>query len=224
VRLEARAPRPVALFRGAVRPPCPGRQPVFADLDVTNPPAIVAEAMKRSMAALSSATDRNTPRLRPRLVSLAKKPSTALSQDAEVGAKWKVQRGCRASQSRTFGRLRSRFRLSTSCMGQAHSRRPDAMARVHRACSGMVTPLPSFPLPGECRKGLPAAAGSVTGASRPERHPPAQADRTLTADFLPCEWWSKSIQNMATRKNWHGICVGFSRSLPSNAWWQTKAG
>jgi hypothetical protein len=29
-------------------------------------------------------------------VSLAKKPSTALSQDAEVGVKWKVQRGWRA--------------------------------------------------------------------------------------------------------------------------------
>jgi hypothetical protein len=26
-------------------------------------------------------------------VSLAKKPSTALSHDAEVGVKWKVQRG-----------------------------------------------------------------------------------------------------------------------------------
>jgi len=26
------------------------------------------------------------------------------------------------------------------------------------------------------------------------------------------------------QKKWHGICVGFSRSLPSNAWWQTKAG
>jgi predicted pyridoxine 5'-phosphate oxidase superfamily flavin-nucleotide-binding protein len=32
-------------------------------------------------------------------VSLAKKPSTASSQDAEVGVKWKVQRGCRASHS-----------------------------------------------------------------------------------------------------------------------------
>jgi hypothetical protein len=30
-------------------------------------------------------------------VSLAKKPWTALSQDAEVGVKWNVQRGCRAS-------------------------------------------------------------------------------------------------------------------------------
>ena len=44
---------------------------------------------------LSSRTDRNTPRLRRRRVSLAKKPSTALSQDAEVGVKWNVHRGCR---------------------------------------------------------------------------------------------------------------------------------
>jgi hypothetical protein len=26
------------------------------------------------------------------------------------------------------------------------------------------------------------------------------------------------------KKNWHGICGRFSRSSPSNAWWQTKAG
>src|SRR5258707_12338487 len=42
-------------------------------------------ATKRMIAASSSSTDRNTPRLRRRLVSLAKKPSTALSQEAEVG-------------------------------------------------------------------------------------------------------------------------------------------
>ena len=30
-------------------------------------------------------------------VSVAKKPSTALAQEHEVGVKWKVQRGCRAS-------------------------------------------------------------------------------------------------------------------------------
>jgi hypothetical protein len=34
----------------------------------------LVSAMKRSMAVSSSATDRNTPRLRRRLVSLAKKP------------------------------------------------------------------------------------------------------------------------------------------------------
>jgi hypothetical protein len=32
------------------------------------------------------------------LASLAKKPSTALSHDADVGVKWKVHRGCRTSQ------------------------------------------------------------------------------------------------------------------------------
>jgi len=37
------------------------------------------------MAARRSATDRKTPRLRRRLVRTAKKPSTALSQEAEVG-------------------------------------------------------------------------------------------------------------------------------------------
>jgi hypothetical protein len=25
-------------------------------------------------------------------------------------------------------------------------------------------------------------------------------------------------------KSWHGTCVRFSRSMASNAWWQTKAG
>ena len=47
-------------------------------------------------------------------MSLAKNPSTALSQEAEVGVKWKVQRGCRASHaapwdvcgSRSYRRLR----------------------------------------------------------------------------------------------------------------------
>ena len=40
-----------------------------------------------------------------RRVSLAKKPSTALRHEQEVGTKWKVQRGCRVSHSRTFGCL-----------------------------------------------------------------------------------------------------------------------
>jgi hypothetical protein len=38
-------------------------------------------------------------------VSLAKKPSTALSQDADVGVKWRVQRGWRASHWSTCGCL-----------------------------------------------------------------------------------------------------------------------
>ena len=41
--------------------------------------------------------ERKTPRFSRRLVSLAKKPSTALSQEHEVGVKWKVKRGWRSS-------------------------------------------------------------------------------------------------------------------------------
>ena len=57
----------------------------------------LASATKRLMAAWSETREWKTPRFRRRLVSLAKKPSTALSQEAEVGVKWKVQRGWRAS-------------------------------------------------------------------------------------------------------------------------------
>jgi hypothetical protein len=35
-----------------------------------------------------------TPRRRRLRVMIEKKPSTALSQEAEVGVKWKTQRGC----------------------------------------------------------------------------------------------------------------------------------
>src|SRR6202048_5024482 len=63
---------------------------------------------KRLIAACKSTTDRKTPRFNRLFVSLAKKPSTALSQDAEVGVKGKGQRGCRARvprQRRAFWRL-----------------------------------------------------------------------------------------------------------------------
>ena len=40
-----------------------------------------------------------------RLVRMANKPSTALSQEDEVGVKWNVQRGWRASHRRTPGCL-----------------------------------------------------------------------------------------------------------------------
>src|SRR5258707_12504264 len=60
---------------------------------------------KRLIAACKSATDRKTPRFNRLFLSLAKKPSPALSQDAEVGVKGKVQRGCRISHWRTFGCL-----------------------------------------------------------------------------------------------------------------------
>ena len=54
------------------------------------------------MAAWRSAADRNMPRFSRRFVSIAKNPSTALSQDAEVGVKWKLQWGWRASHWRTL--------------------------------------------------------------------------------------------------------------------------
>jgi hypothetical protein len=57
------------------------------------------------MVCFRSSTERNTPRLRRFFVSVAKKPSTALSQDADVGVKWNVQRGCWDSHSRTLGCL-----------------------------------------------------------------------------------------------------------------------
>ena len=46
-----------------------------------------------------------TPRLRRRRVSAEKKPSTALSQEADVGVKWNTHLGWRASQARTLGCL-----------------------------------------------------------------------------------------------------------------------
>ena len=49
--------------------------------------------MERRMASWRSETDLKTP-LRMRLrVMMKKKPSTALSQEAGVGVKWKIQRG-----------------------------------------------------------------------------------------------------------------------------------
>jgi hypothetical protein len=62
-------------------------------------------ASYRLMAAWRSTMPLNTPRLSRCRVSLAKKPSTALSQEAEVGAKWKWNRLCRSSQARTLGCL-----------------------------------------------------------------------------------------------------------------------
>ena len=38
-------------------------------------------------------------------VSLANRPSTELTQEQEVGVKWKVKRYCRCSQAVTFGCL-----------------------------------------------------------------------------------------------------------------------
>ena len=48
----------------------------------------LVSARKRLMAAWRSTTDRKTPRFNRRLAGLAKKPSTALGQEHEVGTKW----------------------------------------------------------------------------------------------------------------------------------------
>ena len=57
------------------------------------------------MAACRSAIERKTPRRMRCRVIFEKKVSTALSQEAEVGVKWKVQRGWRISQPSAFGML-----------------------------------------------------------------------------------------------------------------------
>jgi hypothetical protein len=72
----------------------------------------LVSATKRLMALWRSTVDRKTPRLSRRLESLAKKPSTALSQEQEVGTTWKTKRSCRSSHARTFG-----------CMWAAYPRR-----------------------------------------------------------------------------------------------------
>ena len=43
-------------------------------------------------------------RILPRVI-VEKNPSTALSQEADVGVKWKVHRGCAASHFKTLGCL-----------------------------------------------------------------------------------------------------------------------
>src|ERR1700723_2409798 len=62
----------------------------------------LVSATKRLMAAWRSTTERKTPRFDRRRLSLAKNPSTALSQEHEVGVKWKTKRGWRSSQARTL--------------------------------------------------------------------------------------------------------------------------
>ena len=57
------------------------------------------------MAAWRSTTPLKTPRLRRRLVRTAKKPSTALSQLAEVGVKWNIQRRMTAQPGDHLGVL-----------------------------------------------------------------------------------------------------------------------
>src|ERR1700687_1935394 len=57
------------------------------------------------MAAWRSTMPLKTPRLSRCRVSLAKKPSTALSQDAEVGGKWKWEPGVLFEPGAHFGML-----------------------------------------------------------------------------------------------------------------------
>jgi hypothetical protein len=52
-------------------------------------------ALERLIAAWRSTIERKTPRLSRRLVSAAKKVSTALSDEQEVGVKGNPKRGCR---------------------------------------------------------------------------------------------------------------------------------
>jgi len=65
----------------------------------------LCSARSALMAACRSAIERNTPRRMRCRVIFEKKFSTALSQEGEVGVKWKVQRGWGASQARTLGCL-----------------------------------------------------------------------------------------------------------------------
>src|SRR5262250_780688 len=64
-----------------------------ADLAQTNGLGLwLASAMKRLMAVCSSTIEVKTPRLSRCRVSLANQPSTALTQEHDVGVKWKVTR------------------------------------------------------------------------------------------------------------------------------------
>ena len=69
------------------------------------------------MAAWRSTMPLKTPRLSRRRASLAKKPSTALSQEAEVGVKWKWKRWCRSSQARTPRFREGRLVWGFRCQG-----------------------------------------------------------------------------------------------------------
>src|SRR4051812_20812576 len=77
----------------------------------------LVSATKRLMAAWSSTTHRKTPRFSRCLASLAKKPSTALSHEHEVGVKWKAKRGCRSSHWPTFGCLWAALHAAPSSPG-----------------------------------------------------------------------------------------------------------
>ena len=62
-------------------------------------------AMQRGIAACRSTIERKLPRLMRRRVRAEKEVSTAFGHEPEVGVKWKIQRGWRASQASTLGCL-----------------------------------------------------------------------------------------------------------------------
>jgi hypothetical protein len=38
-----------------------------------------------------------------------------------------------------------------------------------------------------------------------------------------CGWLSESAQRWRSEKNWRGLCLIVGRTVPSSAWWPTKA-
>src|SRR3546814_4742555 len=84
--------------------------------------SVLCSATKRLMAAWRSTRDRKMPRFKRRFDSLAKKPSTALSQEQEVGTKWKTKRVCRSSQRRTLG-----------CRSEEHTSELQSLMRISYA-------------------------------------------------------------------------------------------
>jgi len=59
--------------------------------------------VKASIMAMSSLTLLKLPRRMALRVRMPNQVSTWFSQEAEVGVKWNLMRGCRASQARTSG-------------------------------------------------------------------------------------------------------------------------
>ena len=70
--------------------------------------AVVPAVMKVSMASMRSLTEVKLPRRMACRVMIEKKTSTRFSHDPDVGVKYKVTRGCLASQARTSGWVRVR--------------------------------------------------------------------------------------------------------------------
>jgi hypothetical protein len=98
-RAQALQPHRVRQFKLSKDPEFVDKLRDIVGLHVDPPAhAIVLSVDEKSQI---QALDRKTSGLRPRLVRMAKKPSTALSHEAEVGVKWNVERGWRASHRRT---------------------------------------------------------------------------------------------------------------------------